>query len=260
MFTNNIKGKTALITGASAGIGEATAKKFAKCGVHLVLTARRIDKLESLKAQLATYSINTHIYQLDVRDSAAVQAFADKLKQDNIVPDILVNNAGLSVGKDPIYEAALEDWERMIDTNIKGLLYVTRAIVPMMMERNMGHIINLGSIAGLQVYPGGNVYNATKFAVRGLTEAMNVDLINTNIRVSLIAPGATNTEFSNVRFNGDQAKADAVYAGYQPLVAEDIADSIAYIANAPAHVNVQRMLVTPTAQRNVANVGKNIKA
>ena len=169
-----------------------------------------------------------------------------------MVPDILLNNAGLARGLSPIHEGEIDDWEEMIDTNVKGLLYLTRAILPLMVERDQGHIINIGSTAGRWVYPGGNVYNATKFAVYALNEAMNIDLVGTKIRVSGVDPGATDTEFSKVRFHGDEDRAQKVHEGYTPLTAEDIADVVCYVANAPAHVNVLQVVLECTAQRSAA--------
>lgn len=257
-MTNNIKGKLALITGASAGIGRASAEKFASCGVNLVLTARRSEVIESYASELAAkHGIKVAVRKLDVRDRNEVETLAKELKDNNLIPDILLNNAGLSAGKDPVYSADIDDWEVMIDTNIKGFLYVLRAITPLMMENNRGHIINIGSIAGVQVYPGGNVYNATKFAVRALSQGANIDLVNTKIRVSEIRPGAVNTEFSTVRFKGDKKAADSTYDGYTELTAYDIADAILYVANTPEHVNIQNMLVTPTAQRSVNFVNRD---
>lgn len=189
-------------------------------------------------------------FVVDVRDRDGVIAFGRRLEEDGIAPDVLVNNAGLSRGLDPIHEGHFEDWDEMIDTNIKGLLNVTRAILPLMVARDSGHVINLGSIAGHIVYPNGNVYNATKFAVNALSQAMNVDLVGTRIRVSSIDPGAVETEFSLVRFHGDEARASAVYQGFQPLTPDDIADAICYVANTPDHVNIQELVIMPTAQRN----------
>lgn len=248
---NRIRGKRVLITGASSGIGAACARAFASYGAELTLIARRQARLDELRAELVRdHGATIRTETLDVRDRAAVLAFADALSADDVVPDILVNNAGLSRGLDPIHEGHFEDWDEMIDTNIKGLLNVTRAILPLMVARDSGHVINLGSIAGHIVYPNGNVYNATKFAVNALSQAMNVDLVGTRIRVSSIDPGAVETEFSLVRFHGDEARASAVYQGFQPLTPDDIADAICYVANTPDHVNIQELVIMPTAQRN----------
>lgn len=251
-------GKTVLISGASSGIGEASAEIYAKNGANLILTARRKDRLENLKTRLEKeYKIKADIYVFDVRDKAAAAGFAETLKNKGRFPDIFINNAGLAKGLGPIYEGCTEDWDVMIDTNVKGFLYMAKSIIPLMMEKNSGHIVNLGSIAGRQVYPGGNVYNATKFAVRALTEAMNIDLLNTDIRVSVIEPGAVETEFSQVRFQGDAEKAAEVYKGYLPLKGEDIAELIYFITSLPARINVQSLLVTPTAQRSVYSVRRS---
>ena len=249
---NRIIGKTAVVTGASSGFGEACARAFAERGVNLVLLARRQDRLEALKEDLSQDGVEVVTRVHDVRDRAAASAFAVDLKDRDIVPDILLNNAGLARGLEPIYEGDIDDWEEMIDTNVKGLLYLTRAILPLMVERNQGHVINIGSTAGRWVYPGGNVYNATKFAVYALNEAMNVDLVGTQIRVSGVDPGAAETEFSNVRFHGDDERADKVYEGFTPLTAVDIADLVCYVANAPPHVNVLQVVVECTAQRSAA--------
>jgi len=258
-MNNLIKGRLALVTGASSGIGEAVAYKFAEYGVNLLLAARRLDRLEKTAQNLTSeYGTKTTAFQLDVRNSKSVFLLAQELEKNNLIPDILVNNAGLSAGKDPIYEADIDDWDMMIDTNIKGFLYVSRAIIPLMVKRGYGHIINLGSIAGQEVYPGGNVYNATKFAVHALSQAMNIDMVNTNIRVCNIAPGAVNTEFSIVRYKGDQEKANSTYQGFTPLTAVDVADTILYVANTPAHVNIQHLLIMPTAQRSMNYINKTL--
>jgi len=247
---NNLKNKLALITGATSGIGKACAIHLAKKGVNLILTGRRKDKLKELKKELLdSYDIKINIFPLDVTDKDDVEKkLTHSIIKQNI--DILINNAGLALGIEKIDDGDIDNWEQMIDTNIKGLLYVSRVIIKHMRQNNSGHIINLGSIAGQMCYPGGNVYSATKAAVHSLSESMNIDLVGTNIRVSNIAPGAVETEFSDVRFKGDKDKADAVYAGYTPLNANDIADLIVYILNAPAHVNIQHTLIMPTAQRN----------
>jgi len=246
---NNLKNKTALITGATSGIGKSCAKKLAKKGVNLVLTGRRKGSLVEFQKYLSKYNVDVKILAFDVRDQKVVeQKISRVLKRKKI--DILINNAGLALGAEKLDEGNIENWEKMIDTNIKGLLYVSKMIIPSMRANNTGHIINIGSIAGLMTYPGGNVYCATKAAVHTLSEAMNIDLVGTNIRVSNIAPGAVKTEFSDVRFNGDKEKSDAVYAGYKPLKAKDIANLILYILNAPKHVNIQNALIMPTAQRN----------
>jgi NADP-dependent 3-hydroxy acid dehydrogenase YdfG len=246
---NNLKNKTALITGATSGIGKSCAKKLAKKGVNLILTGRRKGNLVEFKKYLSKYKIDVKILAFDVRDKQVVEKKLIKiLKRYQI--DILINNAGLALGTEKIDDGIVSNWEKMIDTNIKGLLYVSKIIIPHMRANNSGHIVNIGSIAGVISYPGGNVYCATKAAVHTLSESMNIDLVGTNIRVSNIAPGAVKTEFSDVRFNGDKQKSDAVYAGYKPLKAKDISDLILYILNAPKHVNIQHSLIMPTAQRN----------
>lgn len=252
MHINRIQGKNIIITGASSGIGQACAVKCAAYKANLILAARRLDRLITLKKELeGDNGISVSVHRLDVCSRTDVENFSEEIKAGGFHPDVLINNAGLAVGLDKLHEGKAEDWERMIETNIKGLLYVSQAIIPIMVSRNRGHIVNVGSIAGYQVYPAGNVYNATKFAVRALSEGMNIDLMGTDIRVSCINPGAVNTEFSEVRFHGDRQKADKVYNGYMPLTADDIADAILYIMNTPEHVNVQNLTVTPTAQRNV---------
>lgn len=248
---NRIDGKTVLITGASSGIGCACAEAFADFNTKLVLTARRIERLEQLREKLFEKKISVCIRKLDVRDRADVLKFSGELKENGTVPDILVNNAGLSAGLDKLHEGGFDDWDRMIDTNIKGLLNVSRAIIPLMVERNSGHVVNIGSMAGHQVYPGGNVYNATKFAVKALTEGISIDLLGTKVRVSCVSPGAVQTEFSEVRFHGDHERAAKVYQGYEPLTAADVADAVLYVVNTPEHVNVLELLLLPTAQRNI---------
>lgn len=248
---NPIEGRTALVTGASAGIGEACARALAARKVDLVLAARRLERLERLGAELEeAHGVTVRGEALDVRDREAVERFVEALRSDGVVPDILVNNAGLSRGLTPLHEGDPEGWDEMIDTNVKGLLYVSRAVLPLMVERNSGHVVNIGSIAGQQVYPGGNVYNATKFAVRALNEAMNVDLVGTRIRVSSIDPGLVETEFSKVRFYGDEERAEKVYRGYTPLTPADVAEAVCWVVSAPAHMNVLEMVILPTDQRN----------
>jgi len=245
---NRIQNKSILVTGASAGIGAACAKRLAADGARLVLWARRRDRLDEIKARLAAeFGVTIDVDAVDVRDRAAVGAAVERM---SAVPDVIVNNAGLAAGLDNLHEGDPDDWDRMIDTNIKGLLNVSRAILPAMVERNSGHVVNIGSIAGHVVYPKGNVYNATKFAVRALTEGMNIDLLGTKIRVSTVDPGACDTEFSLVRFHGDEKRASTVYDGFTPLSAEDVADAVAYVVSAPEHVNVAELILMPSAQRN----------
>jgi len=249
---SRIRGKNVIITGASSGIGQACAERCASAGANLVLAARRLERLEVLKHDLENRcGISVVVRPLDVRDRAAVETFGRELEALSIHPDILINNAGLASGLERLQEGDFEDWDRMIDTNIKGLLNVSRFLIPRMAARNSGHVVNVGSLAGHQVYPRGNVYNATKFAVRALTEGMSIDLLGTNVRVSCVSPGAVQTEFSDVRFHGDRERAAKVYKGYKPLTAKDIAEAVFFIINAPEHVNILEMIVLPTAQRNV---------
>lgn len=246
---NTLKKATVFITGASSGIGKATAEKFAALGANLLLCARREDRLKELSNRLSEkYSVKIHSFRLDVRNRAAVERAVDALPDEWKTIDILVNNAGLSRGLDPIQSGSADDWDEMIDTNVKGLLYVTRAVLPGMVARNAGHIINIGSTAGRWVYPKGNVYNATKFAVRALNEGIKMDLLGTPIRVTTVDPGLVETEFSIVRFHGDAEKASGVYKGMTPLVPADIADTIVWAATRPAHVNVSEIVLMPTDQ------------
>lgn len=239
------------VTGASAGIGRACARRLAREGRDLILCARRVERLEELRDELEdVHDISVRVGGLDVREREAVREFVEGLEADGWTPEVLVNNAGLAAGKSPLHEGSFEDWDRMIDTNVKGLLNVTRFVLPLMVRRDRGHVVNLGSIAGHMVYPGGNVYNATKFAVRALNQAMNVDLVGTRVRVSCISPGAVETEFSEVRFHGDEERAEEVYEGYRPLGPEDVADAVAYVVNTPPHVSVHDLVIMPTAQRN----------
>lgn len=249
---SRIKGKLILVTGASSGIGEACARRFAAEGANLVLWARRADRLERVAAELGTaHRVSLSVAVVDVRDRAGVNLAADALVRADLVPDVLINNAGLASGMAKIQDGDPEDWDRMIDTNVKGLLNVTRAILPHMVARRRGHVVNIGSTAGHMTYPMGNVYNATKFGVRALTEGMNLDVAGTPIRVSAVDPGFVETEFSEVRFHGDTDRAKAVYKGFTPLAAEDVADAIAYVLNLPEHVNILDLVIMPTAQRNV---------
>ena len=249
---SRIAGKLALITGASSGIGAACARRLAAEGAHLVLWARRGERLERLAAELgAKHKVRIQMATVDVRDRAAVTRAADALVASGAVPDILLNNAGLASGLSRVQDGDPADWDRMIDTNLKGVLNVSRAFLPHMIARGRGHVVNLGSTAGHMVYPMGNVYNATKFGVQALTEGMNLDVAGTPIRVSAVDPGYVETEFSEVRFHGDRAKAKAVYEGFTPLSADDVADVIFYVVNLPEHVNVLDVIVVPTAQRNI---------
>lgn len=247
--------KTVFITGASAGIGEACARVFAREGYRLLLAARRIDRLEALSAGLtATFGIQTHLLALDVRNPDEVFDTFSNLPENWKQVDVLVNNAGLSQGLDPIQSGDIGDWDRMIDTNIKGLLYVTRAVAPLMAARRQGHIINLGSIAGKEVYANGNVYCATKHAVDALSKGMRIDLLDKHIKVTAIHPGMVETEFSDVRFKGDTERAAAVYDRIEPLVADDIAEAIWFVASRPKHVNINDMIIMPTMQANATTL------
>jgi serine 3-dehydrogenase len=249
---NRIEGKLALITGASSGIGEACARRFAQDGAHLILWARRLDRLDGIADELeAAHGTHAHVARVDVRDRAAVNAAAAAIAEAGDVPDILVNAAGLAAGMSKVHEGDPDDWDRMIDTNITGVLNVSRAILPLMVARNRGHVVNIGSTAGRITYPSGNVYAATKFAVHGLTQGMNIDMVGTDVRVSTVDPGFVETEFSLVRFRGDAERAKKTYDGFQPLSAADVADAIAYVVNAPPHVNIAEILMMPTAQRNI---------
>jgi NADP-dependent 3-hydroxy acid dehydrogenase YdfG len=210
-----------------------------------------MPRLQQLKDEVVErHGVSVRIDQVDVREREKVLALGRELAGEEAVPDILVNNAGLASGLDNIHEGDFDDWDRMIDTNVKGLLNVTRAILPNMVERNAGHVINIGSVAGRIAYPKGNVYNATKFAVRALNDAMNIDLVGTRIRVTTVDPGAAATEFSDVRFHGDKDRAQTVYKGFDPLTAGDVADAILYVAGTPEHVNITDLVIMPTAQRN----------
>jgi len=246
--------KTAIITGATAGIGEATAIEFAKLEYNLILTGRRKERLEKLKSQLESdYKIQVSVHAFDIRQRAEVEDFCrNEIGIASI--DILVNNAGLASGLSPLHEGDIEDWEKMIDTNVKGLLYITREIAPRMVEAESGHIINVGSIAGIEVYPNGNVYCATKHAVHAISEALRKELYDKGIKVTNIAPGLVETEFSIVRFHGDENRAATVYNGMEALTAKDIADCIAFAATRPKHVNVAKMLVLPSAQGSATQV------
>ena len=251
-----LKDKIVFVTGASSGIGAACARAFAAAGSRLILCARRIDRLEELARNL---NVPYHLAELDVRDQPAVVEMLQSLPEEWRAIDILVNNAGLARGLAGVHEGDLQDWEEMIDTNIKGLLYVTREVVAGMIGRNSGHVINIGSIAGHEVYPGGNVYCASKHAVDAITKGLRMDLIGTPIRVSTVDPGLVETEFSMVRFHGDAGRAARVYEGIKPLTGDDIADAVIYCANRPPHVQIAEMIIFPTAQRSSTMVGRGGK-
>ncbi len=254
---NTLKNKIALITGASSGIGEATASEFAKLGADLILTARRIDKIQNLAQQLEKeYAIKVLALQLDVQDHANIEKVIGGLTGTWQNIDILVNNAGLALSSDFIQDATVSNWDTMIDTNIKGLLYVTHAVLPTMIKRKVGHIVNISSMAGIEHYPRGNVYSATKHAVRAISKSLRLDLLGQNIRVSDIAPGAVNTEFSTVRWN-DKQKADNFYSTFTPLTAEDMADAITYCVTRKPHVNVETIAIYPTEQASANHICAN---
>jgi NADP-dependent 3-hydroxy acid dehydrogenase YdfG len=241
--------KIALITGATAGIGYETALLLAQNNYNLVLTGRRKDRLDRIKDQIENqFDAKVFILNFDIRNRKAVETSLNNLPQEWKAIDVLVNNAGLAAGLGPVNSADIDDWDNMIDTNIKGLLYTTRIVSPWMIERNCGHIINISSIAGKEAYPNGSVYCGTKHAVAAITKAMRIELMPSGIKVSSIAPGAVETEFSLVRFRGDAERAAQVYQGFTPLNAKDIAETILFILTRPAHVNIDDLLIMPTNQ------------
>lgn len=243
-----MKGKIVLITGATSGIGEGCARKFAAMGSKVILNGRNVEKLNSLKDELTAQGTEVLTLPFDVRDRQAMSTALDSLTDEWRNIDVLINNAGLVFGMDKEHEGSLDEWDIVIDTNIKGLLAMTRMVVPGMVERGCGHIINIGSIAGDAAYAGGSVYCATKAAVKALSDGLRIDLVDTPLRVTNIKPGMVETNFSVVRFRGDKAKADAVYDGIRPLTGDDIADVVYYAASAPAHVQIAEVLVMPTYQ------------
>ena len=250
--------KIALVSGATAGIGQAVAKKLASLSYNLIITGRRTERLEKLKDELIKdFSIEVKTLIFDVRKKKDVFDSIDSLEKQWQNIDLLVNNAGLAAGLGSIQDGEIDDWEQMIDTNVKGLLYLTRRISPIMIDQKKGQIINIGSIAGKEVYPNGGVYCATKHAVDALTKGMRIDMVQHGIKVSAIHPGMVDTEFSTVRFKGDKAKADAVYHGLTPLYAEDIAEAVEFVVTRPAHVNINDMLIMPTAQAAATVVVRN---
>jgi len=249
-----VKDRMVLVTGASSGIGKACAEQFAQLGAHLIITARRLERLTALAAELtSTYGIKCIPLQLDVRSHEDVESVFKQLAAKKIEVEILVNNAGLGLSSDKLQEGQVSNWNTMIDTNIKGLLYVTKAALPSMIRKNFGHIINIGSIAGHGCYASGNVYSATKHAVRAISQSLRLDLLGTAIRVSEVDPGAVETEFSEVRFNNKE-RAKKLYQGFKPLVAEDIADAVIYCATRPSHVNVSEIIVLPQAQASLTDI------
>ncbi|SEC53626.1 NADP-dependent 3-hydroxy acid dehydrogenase YdfG [Tenacibaculum sp. MAR_2009_124] len=249
--------KTAFITGATSGIGKATAILFAKNSVNLVICGRRESKLKELKEELQQYA-QIHTLQFDVRNKEEVQKAIESLPEEFKSIDLLVNNAGNAHGLSPIQDGSVDDWDAMIDGNVKGLLYVTKAIMPGMIKNKKGFILNIGSIAAKEVYPNGNVYCASKYAVDALNKGMRIDLNKHNIRVCAIHPGFVETEFSEVRFKGDTERADNVYKGYKALQSEDIADIIYFVTTRPYHVNIEDLIVYPTAQASATIINKNV--
>lgn len=243
---NRIRGRSVLITGASSGFGEASARRLAADGANLVLWARREGRLEALAAELTGVSVETAV--VDVRDRDAVFAAASALAA---APDVLINNAGLGMGSALFHEGDPADWDITIDTNLKGFAYVARALIARMLEAGRGHVVNIGSTASRAVAPRGNVYAATKHAVRALNEGMNIDLAGTPIRVSLIDPGYAETEFALTRYRGDAQRASQTYKGFRPMTAADVADVIAYVVNMPEHLNIADLVIVPAAQRNM---------
>jgi NADP-dependent 3-hydroxy acid dehydrogenase YdfG len=249
----SLKNQVVLITGASSGIGEACAKVFAGAGVKLILVARRWERLQQLADNLTG---DIHLLQLDVRDRAAVESALSHLPSEYSNIDILINNAGLSRGLDKLHEGNFQDWEEMIDTNIKGLLYLTRYIVPGMVARGKGHVVNIGSIAGHQTYPKGNVYCSTKAAVKAISEGLKLDLLGTPVRVTSVDPGMVETEFSQVRFRGNCDRAQQVYQGLTPLTPDDIADVVFFCTTRPPHVNINEVILMPTDQASATLVNR----
>ena len=243
-----MKKKTVFITGATSGIGLGCAKKFADNGDRLILNGRNVEKLESVRQELSAKGTEVLLLPFDVRDREAARQALESLPAEWQQIDVLVNNAGLALGLEPEYEGDLDDWETMIDTNVKGLLTMTRLIVPQMIARNSGHIINIGSVAGDAAYAGGNVYCATKAAVKALSDGLRIDVADTAVRVTNLKPGLVETNFSNIRFHGDSDRAATVYKGIKPLTGDDIADVAVYAANAPEHVQIAEVLILATHQ------------
>jgi 3-hydroxy acid dehydrogenase/malonic semialdehyde reductase len=255
-----LKDKTVFITGASSGIGKACAELFAKEKANLILAARRIDRVKNLAKRLEKENkIKTKYIKLDVRNYDHVEKAINSLENNWKKIDVLINNAGLSRGLDKIYEGKKEDWDEMIDTNIKGLAFVTRHVVPLMVKRKSGHIINIGSTAGHEVYPGGNIYAATKFAVNALSQSTRLDVLDKGIKVTSIDPGMVETEFSLVRFRGNKERAKNVYKGLKPLSPKDIAEAVLFCSTRPSHVNINQVILTPLAQASSTQVYRKEK-
>lgn len=254
-MSHTLHGARVLITGASSGIGRACAEAFAEAGASLVLAARRLDRLKQAAEALDT---SIHLVEVDVRDRDAVERAIASLPEAWRQIDVLVNNAGLAAGLEPLQDGDPDDWDRMVDTNVKGLLYVTRAVVPGMVQRGRGHVINIGSIAGHETYPNGTVYCATKAAVDRITTGLRHDVLGTGVKVSTVDPGMVETEFSLVRFHGDRERAEQVYAGIHPLSARDIADTVTWVASRPPHVQVAEVIVLASAQASATRVHREV--
>ncbi|HVL99099.1 MAG TPA: SDR family NAD(P)-dependent oxidoreductase [Egibacteraceae bacterium] len=246
---------TVLVTGASSGIGEACARAFAAAGARLLLCARREERVRALAGRL---DAETHPFRLDVRDREAVNAAVEGLPEGWRTIDVLVNNAGLAAGLAPLHEGDPDDWDRMLDTNVRGLLNVTRAVTPGMVARGRGHVVNIGSVAGRETYPDGAVYCASKAAVDRITRGLRMDLLGTGVRVSTVDPGLVDTEFSTVRLHGDRDRAEAVYAGMIPLTGDDVAEAVVWVADRPAHVQVAEVVILPAAQASATRVARDV--
>lgn len=253
---NRVRGKTVLITGASAGLGAASARRLAADGADLILWARRQGRLDALADVLrADHGVRVQTQRVDVRDRSMIEAAVTQL---DTTPDVLINNAGLGMGMARFHEGDPDDWDITIDTNLKGLAYVARAIIPLMLKNGRGHVVNIGSTAAYAVAPRGNIYAASKHAVRALNEGMNIDLAGTPIRVSLIDPGYVETEFGLVRYRGDAQRAQETYKGFRPLTGDDVADAVAYVINAPEYVNIADIVIVPAAQRSMYVVDREV--
>jgi 3-hydroxy acid dehydrogenase/malonic semialdehyde reductase len=259
-FMTDLKGRWALVTGATSGFGLATAHAIASQGGHVAITGRREDRLRAVAAEIRDrYRVEALPLRFDVRDLAQVRSALEGTPGLLSKLDILVNNAGLALALDPLQSGSPEDWDQMIDTNVKGLLYVSRTVLPGMVERGRGHVVNIGSVAGHQTYAGGAVYSATKYAVRAISDALRYDVLGKGVRVSNVEPGLAETEFSEVRFKGDRARAKSVYEGLRPLLAEDVADAVVWCLTRPEHVNVQSVLLMPTDQASAHAVHRRTK-
>ena len=257
-MSGDLSQRLVLVTGASSGIGRACAEAFAGLGCRLILLARRAERLETLAEKLEAFTgVEVLTAVVDVRDRRAVEAWVDELPDGWRDIDILINNAGLARGLTPLWKGEVSDWEEMIDTNVKGLLYVTRSVLPGMVDRGAGHVINIGSIAGHEVYPGGSVYCATKHAVAAMNRTLAIDTLGTGVRVSSVDPGLVETEFSLVRFHGDKERAEGVYKGLEPLRGEDVADAVIFCATRPANANVRELILTAGAQASAVHAHRS---